>query len=146
MNWRSGENCTPSFIVAGAVCPILKLEKYFWVFKILLPQKLLFLRSLGFYNGTFCLLVIRTFVLFNASCKNRANVLLSRQQLTELKADDWTYDGKVNFSDPNFEIEGDKAIVNLKLNVGVAGNRNSHYTMVKENDEWLISNVVIDNY
>ncbi len=82
----------------------------------------------------------------NCQVSLRPNVMLSKQQLSELKADDWTYDGKVYFSDPKFDIEGDKAIVNLKLNVGVAGNRNSHYTMVKENDEWLISNVVIDNY
>ena len=82
----------------------------------------------------------------NCQVSLRPNVMLSKQQLTELKADDWTYDGKVNFSDPKFDIVGDKAVVNLKLNIGVAGNRNSHYTFVKENGEWLVSNVVIDNY
>ena len=82
----------------------------------------------------------------NCQVSLRPNVMLSKQQLKELNADDWTYDGKVDFSDPKFDIEGDKAIVNLKINIGVAGNRNSHYTLVKENDEWLISSVVIDNY
>jgi len=82
----------------------------------------------------------------NCQVSLRPNVMLSKQQLIELKADDWTYDGKVNFSDPKFDVVGDKAIVNLKLNIGVAGNRNSHYTMIKENGEWLISNVIIDNY
>ena len=82
----------------------------------------------------------------NCQVSLRPNVVLSKQQLTELKAADWTYDGMVKFSDPKFDIMGDKAIVNLKLNIGVAGKRNSHYTIVKENGEWLISNIVIDNY
>jgi hypothetical protein len=82
----------------------------------------------------------------NCQISLRPNVMLSKQQLSEIRADEWVYDGKVSFSDPKFDIADDKAIIDLKLNIGVAGKRNIHYTMVKENDDWLISKVVIDNY
>jgi hypothetical protein len=75
----------------------------------------------------------------------RPNVVLSKQQLASVNVDDWTYDGKVNFADPKFDIAGDKAFVSLNLILGVAGKRMNQFTLVKENNEWLISKITFDS-
>jgi hypothetical protein len=73
------------------------------------------------------------------------NVELSKQQLASVNADDWVYDGKVNFADPKFDISGDKAVVSLNLNLGVAGKRLNQFTLVNENNNWLISRITFDS-
>ena len=55
--------------------------------------------------------------------------------------DEWTYDDDVKFSDPEFAIAGDKAIVSLKLNLGIAGKRLNQIELIKENNTWLISQI-----
>jgi hypothetical protein len=70
-------------------------------------------------------------------------VSLTKRQLAEVEIDDWTFDGKLNFFDPKFEITGDTAKVSVKVKIGVAGTRMNIFTMIKENNEWLISKLVL---
>lgn len=70
-------------------------------------------------------------------------VSLTKQQLAEVEVDDWTFDGKLYLFDPKFDITGDTAKVSLKVKIGFAGNRMNIFTMIKENNEWLISKLVL---
>ena len=70
-------------------------------------------------------------------------VPLTKRQLAEVEMDDWTFDGQLYFFDPEFEITGDTAKVRVKVKIGFAGTRMNIFTMIKENNEWLISELVL---
>jgi len=67
----------------------------------------------------------------------RGNVALSREKMTEWKPEDWLYDGKRKFYNPEITLNGNEAKVMVHAKFGKYTTA-IIFTLVKENDKWLI--------
>ena len=67
----------------------------------------------------------------------RGNVALSREKMTERKPEDWLYDGKRTFYNPEITLNDNEAKVMVHAKFGKYTTA-IIFTLVKENDKWLI--------
>ena len=65
------------------------------------------------------------------------NVALSREKMTERKPEDWLYDGKRKFYNPEITLNDNEAKVMVHAKFGKYTTA-IIFTLVKENDKWLI--------